>query len=421
MELGGEGVSVPRLRGDKLERNIFEVTMPWSNPSNHNPNREPKKPGSQKAPPDLEDILKKFFQSLDKMFKKPAGNSGSPSNSIKHMNPAHLIGGVIFLLWLLLGIFIVAPAEEAVVLRFGQYQATLEPGPHWIPRLIESVYIVNEQKISNYAYEAQMLTKDENIVSVALAVQYRISNARDYLFNVVNPSESLQQATASALRQVIGRTTLDEVLTKGRDRIRQEVTVALNNILTKYKAGLVVTDVAMQPARAPDEVKEAFDDAIKAQEDEQRFINQAQAYAMQVVPTAKGQAQRLLADAKGYKEQTVFAAKGDTATFLAILPEYQKAPNVTRERLYLEMMESVLSATSKVLLNSGGNPLLYLPLDKAWLPSIMTNKPFPFALNQSRNDTGAPKESNLETVTTPAVEPERITENQNSYSQRGYN
>lgn len=393
--------------------------MPWSDPSN--PNREPpqKSSGSQKVPPDLEEMLRKFFQQLNKSFKKPVGNSG-PANPLRHMNTAQLIAGVIFFLWLLLGIFIVDPAEEAVVLRFGQYQTTLEPGPHWIPRLIESVYIVNEQKISNYAYESQMLTKDENIVSVALAVQYRISNARDYLFNVVNPSESLQQATASALRQVIGRTTLDEVLTKGRDRIRQEVTVALNTILTKYKAGLIVTDVAMQPARAPDEVKEAFDDAIKAQEDEQRFINQAQAYAMQVVPTAKGQAQRLLADAKGYKEQIVFAAKGDTATFLALLPEYQKAPNVTRERLYLEMMESVLTATSKVLVNGGSNPLLYFPLDKAWIPSVIANRPLPFALNKSRNDTGAPKEINMEAVATPTTEPERIIENQNSYSQRGY-
>lgn len=353
--------------------------MPWNEPGdNQNNERDPWKPSSRspQTPPDLEEMLKKFFKRINNTFKN--GQNGSGTTKSKYINSS-FIGGIVLLLWFLSGIFIVDPAEQAVILLFGKYRTTLGPGPHWIPRLIESAYIVNEQQILTYSYESQMLTKDENIVSVALAIQYRINNAKNYLFNVINPGSSLQQATASALRQVIGRTTLDDVLTRGRERVRQEVTTQLNNILARYQTGLLVTDVAMQPARAPDEVKEAFDDAIKAQEDEQRFINQAQAYAMQVIPTAKGQAQRIAADAKAYKEQVVLNAKGNVATFLALLPEYQKAPEVTRQRLYLDTIESVLMATSKVLVNSNGNNLFYLPFDK-WLPVGANNnvRPVPY-------------------------------------------
>lgn len=348
--------------------------MPWNKPNPDNKNNNPWKSSSRPSstPPDLEALLKNWFKKISRLL-----NHGQNTRSEKlKRTPLGFIAGLVFTLWFLSGIFIVAPAEQAVILLFGRYHTLLEPGPHWIPRLIESAYLVNEQQILTYSYESQMLTKDENIVSVALAVQYRISNARNYLFNVVNPNMSLQQATASALRQVIGRTTLDDVLTRGREQVRQAVTTQLNHILERYQTGLLVTDVAMQPARAPDEVKEAFDDAIKAQEDEQRFINQAQAYARQVLPTAKGQAQRIAADARGYKEQIVLAAQGDVATFNALLPEYHKAPQVTKERLYLDAMESVLTATSKILAN--GNHLVYLPLDK-WLPAYQTNRPVPFA------------------------------------------
>lgn len=354
--------------------------MPWNEPGdNKNNNQDPSKKSSRgsQTPPDLEKVLKDFFNKINNSLKNDKQN-GTSGNKVKKIN-FNLIGGIVFLLWFLSGIFIVDPAEQAVILLFGQYRTTLGPGPHWIPRFIESVYIVNEQQILTYSYESQMLTKDENIVSVALAVQYRISNPRDYLFNVVNPNVSLQQATASALRQIIGRNTLDDVLTRGRDRVRQEITTQLNTILERYKAGLLVTDVAMQPARAPDEVKEAFDDAIKAQEDEQRFINQAQAYAMQVLPTAKGQAQRITADARGYKEQVVLNAKGDVATFSALLPEYHKAPDVTRERLYLETIEAVLGATNKILANANGNNLFYLPFDK-WLPANNTTRQVPLMI-----------------------------------------
>lgn len=395
--------------------------MPWSEPSRKNKqNRDSSnKSSGSNGPPDLEEMIKRFLQKLNLFFQSSQRSTSGGSGTIKHFKNYQLILSFVLALWFLLGIFIVDPAEEAVILLFGKYQTTLGSGPHWIPRFIESAYIVNEQKILTHSYESQMLTKDENIVSVALAIQYRISDARYYLFNVVNPQESLRQATASALRQVIGRTTLDDVLTKGRERVRQEVTDALNKILARYKTGILVTDVSMQPARAPEEVKEAFDDAIKAQEDEQRYINQAQAYAMQVVPTAKGQAQRILADAKAYREQIVFAAKGETAAFLALLPQYQKAPAVTHDRLYLDMMESVLTSTSKVLINSNGNSMFYLPLDKVWMPPTLSEKPFPFALDKSTAiaNAAALGKSNGASSST---ESQPATETQDAYSQRGY-
>ena len=367
---------------------------------------------SSQTPPDLEEMLKKFLQEVKALFntKNKSPNSGNPIKTIN--TRLALIGGLIVGIWILSGLLIVAPAEKAVVLLFGKYEATLEPGPHWVARFIESPYVINEQKILNYSYESQMLTKDENIVSVALAIQYRIGNAREYLFNVVNPSGSLQQATASALRQVIGRTTLDEVLTRGRERIRQEIKISLKNILDRYKTGLLITDVVMQPARAPDEVKEAFDDAIKAQEDEQRFINQSQAYAMQVIPTAKGEAQRIAADARAYKEQVTLNAKGDVATFLPLLAAYQKAPVVTRERLYLDTMEFVLSATSKILVTTTGNNVFYLPLDKGF-PQNNSNKPLPFMV-----DTKAPP-----TISNPKSigdQPKDVTDRAASDETRGY-
>lgn len=355
--------------------------MAWNEPgSGDGDKKEDKDPWTGKpkssAPPDLEAALRKLRQQFLQILK----NKGQPSN-----NPQQNGGGndddgsslkfgrtgiisvavVIVVLWFLWGIFIVGPAEQAVVLRLGKYTETVGPGPHWLPQLIDTAYVVNEQKISTYSYDSEMLTKDENIVSVAVAVQYRIADARQYLFNVVNPDESLRQATASALRQVIGHTTLTDVITSGRERVRQEVQDQVTKILARYNTGLLVTDVAMQPAKAPDEVKEAFDDAIKAQEDEQRYENQAQAYAMQVEPIAKGQVQRLLADAHAYQQQVVLRAKAEVAPFLAVLPLYQKAPAVTRERLYLETIESVLTDSSKVLVDTpGGNNMFYLPLDK---------------------------------------------------------
>lgn len=311
-------------------------------------------------PPDLDAMIKNMLKKWRTIFH---GN--------KTEKTPYQQGGILLVLcliiglWFLSGIFIVQAAERAVILRFGRYVKTVGPGPHWIPRFIDSQFTVNQQKIDTYYYDAEMLTLDENIVSVAVAVQYRILDLRAYLFNVVNPVLSLQQATASALRQVLGNTTLDAVLTSGRDQVRAQVQQQLENILDFYQTGIVVTDVALQPAKAPEEVKDAFDDAIKAQEDEQRYINQAQAYEKKVVPIAQGQAQRLIAAAEAYQQQVKLKAQGDTQRFLTVLAEYEKAAKVTRERLYLATMEGVLSRTTKVLIDlDKSNNLVYLPLDK---------------------------------------------------------
>ena len=337
--------------------------MAWNEPGNSDNNGN-----KTDGPPELDKIFKDLSNKFAGLFGKKStnGSSNDGDATLKSSKPFVItIIVVLVVIWVLSGIFIVSPAERAVVLQFGKYQDTVGPGPHWLPRFIQSETTVNVQKISNYAYSAQMLTKDQNIVDVAVAVQYRIDNAKNYLYTLVNADSSVQQATASALRQVMGNTTLDQVLTSGRAVVRQDILVQLKKILKIYHAGIEVTDVALQPARAPSEVKAAFDDAIKAQEDEQRYQNQAEAYANGVVPIAQGKAKRILQEANAYQQQVVLAAQGNVAQFNAIYTVYKTAPRVTKERLYLATMEGVLQKSSKVFVDTkGNNNLLYLPLDK---------------------------------------------------------
>jgi membrane protease subunit HflK len=337
--------------------------MAWNEPGKGNNN------GSQQdGPPELEKIFKDLSDKLSGLFGKKGKSSSNGSGAASSKgSKAFFIGGivVIIIIWILSGIFIVAPAEKGVVLQFGKYYSTVNPGPHWVPRFIQSEQTVNVQKISTYSYNAQMLTKDQNIVDVAVSVQYKISNARNYLFNVNNPTSSLQQATASALRQVMGDTTLDQVLTSGRSVVRQSVFEQLQKILKLYNPGIEITDVALQPARAPVEVKAAFDDAIKAQEDEQRYQNQAEAYANGVVPIAQGQAKRIIQEANAYQQQVILQAEGNVARFNALYTAYRQAPSVTKERLYLQAMQDVLTKSTKIFIDTkGSNNLLYLPFDK---------------------------------------------------------
>jgi len=304
--------------------------MAWNEQDRNGQDQDPWGRGKKKqGPPDLDEALRQFQRKLKSLFggkgSLSKGGGGAKGGAIS----LGFIGILVLVVWLVSGIFIVSPAEEASILRFGKYYGTVGPGPHWIPRFIDTKYVVNVQKVSNFSYTALMLTKDENIVSVSVAIQYRIQNLRDYLFNLVNPRESLQQATASSLRQVIGHTSLDDILTVGREKVRGNVSVLINKLLDIYQTGLIVTDVVMQPAKAPEEVKAAFDDAIKAQEDEQRFINHAQAYVRGVIPIAQGKAKRILQEANAYRKQVVLKAKGDVARFNFILPQYVRAPKVT--------------------------------------------------------------------------------------------
>jgi membrane protease subunit HflK len=323
-------------------------------------------------PPDLDKLLKEL-QNKIKGFLGGSPNPGAtnkpsftpPRGPFKVKFGLGPIAAAIGVIYLLSGIYIVAPAERAAVFQFGRYVKEVGPGPHWLPSIIRSKKIVNVEQVHTSRHSNLMLTKDENIVFVEVTVQYRVGNLPDYLLNVVDPVYSLEEATDSALRQVVGISTLDEILTEQRAKVRDEIRKQLDETLTLYKAGLLITDVALQPARAPNEVKDAFDDAIKAQEDEQRTINQAQAYREHIVPIAQGHAERILADSRGYAHEVQLRAAGDVDRFESILPEYKKAPGVTRKRMYLDTMQRVLGDTSKIVVDTkGGNNVFYLPLEQ---------------------------------------------------------
>ena len=269
--------------------------------------------------------------------------------------------------WLYSAVYVVDEQEQAVVLRLGKYYDTVGPGLNIYFPPFDKKYMENVTRERAYTKQGQMLTEDENIVEVPLTVQYKISNLRDFVLNVDQPEVSLQQATDSALRHVVGSTSMDKVLTEGREQMAIEIKERLQRFLDTYKTGITVTQVNVQNAAAPREVQEAFDDVIRAREDEQRARNQAESYANGVVPEARGQAQRIIEDANGYRDEVVSRAKGEADRFTKLVAEYRKAPEVTRDRLYLDTMQDVFSNTSKVLVTgnkNGQSNLLYLPLDK---------------------------------------------------------
>ena len=262
--------------------------------------------------------------------------------------------------------YIVQPAERGVVKRFGAALSVELPGPHFLLPFIDDVTIVNVDAVNKFGHRAQMLTKDENIVDVTLTVQYRVQKAEDYLFQDAEPVKTIYSAVESALREVAGKSTLDEIITQNRSAVATMVKQNAQQLLDNYRTGLVVTNVNIQEANPPDEVKEAFDDATKAMADKERVQNQADAYANDIVPRARGAAARQVEDAKAYAAKVVSEAKGETSRFLALLEEYKRAPDVTRERLYLDTVEEIMAETGKVLLDvkQGSSNLTYLPLDK---------------------------------------------------------
>ena len=276
------------------------------------------------------------------------------------------------LLWLASGIYVVQPAQGGVVTQFGRHVATTGPGPHWhLPYPFQSVERVDVEQIRTARLaNQQILTQDENIVDIDLAVQYNINDAAKYLFNVRDPDQTLEQIVESALREVIGSTGLESVLTTGRDVVWNTTGDALQSVLDSYDAGINVTAVNLERAQPPEQVQAAFSDAIKAREDKERYINEAQAYRNEVLPRARGDAQRALEESEAYKTRVEQAALGESERFLSLLGEFEKAPGVTRDRLYLEAMETVLGNSSKVLMDQGGggggggNSLMYLPIDK---------------------------------------------------------
>ncbi|MDJ0657364.1 MAG: FtsH protease activity modulator HflK [Xanthomonadales bacterium] len=335
--------------------------MAWNEPGG---GKDPWKSGGDQ-PPDLDEVFRKMQNRLSGIFGgKSGGNSAGRGGGGSGLT--FLIIGVLAV-WLLVdSIYIIDQPERGVVLRFGQHVKTMQPGPNFtLPRPFDFVYRVDVDQIRSEVAQGYMLTKDENIVEVNMAAQYRVKNAENFLFKVFDPGETMNQAAESAMRQVIGDNEMDFVLLEGRAEIGLEIRDILQDILDRYETGLELTAVNLQEVRPPREVKEAFDDAIKAREDKERFENEAEAYSNSRVPEARGLAARVVQEAEAYKASVTARAEGEAQRFSLLLDEYLKAPEVTRQRLYLETMESVLGQSSKVLVDiEEGNNVMYLPLDE---------------------------------------------------------
>ena len=326
--------------------------MSW----NGNDNKDPW--GKNEGPPDIDKAIKQFKAKFNSLL----GGSGGGGFTTKNFTFFLVI---IFILWFVLGIYQVEQAERSVILRLGKYLETKGPGLRWNPPIIDSRTVVDVVRVRPHRHDALMLTKDENIVDVTVSVQYQISNPENYVLEIRNPDSSLAQATESALRHVVGSSIMDDALTTGREEIAQMVKQRLQIYLDRYDTGLQVVIVNIEDSSPPNQVQEAFDDVIKAREDEVRVRNVAETYANGLVPEARGQAQRMIQGAQAYREQVIAEAEGDAARFNLLLGEYKKAPEVTRSRLYLEAVQNVMANSTKVMIDvEGGNNILYLPLDK---------------------------------------------------------
>lgn len=321
---------------------------------------------NEQGPPDLDEVVKKMQEKLGGLFG--GGSRGGRQRPTSGETPAvvWLIGALILVALLVVEMFWrIEPPERGVVLRFGKHVTTLQPGPHLrFPRPIENVIRVNIDQIRAFTLDATMLTRDENIVDLQIAVQYRIKDVEDYLLRVADPDESVQRAAESAIRDIIGASTFDFVIGEGRADVAIKAQTLMQDMLDSYKTGIAVTSVNMQSANPPEEVKASYDDAIKSREDEQRKINEAEAYRNEVVERAQGDASRIRLEAQAYKEQVVARAEGEARRFEQLLAEYEKAPEVMRERLYLETVETVLRDTTKIVMDGGNGNLTYLPLDR---------------------------------------------------------
>ncbi|WP_018692131.1 FtsH protease activity modulator HflK [Algicola sagamiensis] len=337
--------------------------MAWNEPGNQNgKNNDPWKQRNDKdqGPPDLDEIFKGLGDKFGGVFG--GGNKRNTSFSGVGLTLLLIIG---LISWGISGFYTIKEREKGVVLRFGEFNTLVDAGLHWKPTFIDTVISIDTESVLDKMAKGDMLTQDENVVHVAMEVQYKVLDAKAYKFNVTDADNSLREAIDSALRYVIGHSTMDQILTTGREDIRQKTWKELESIIEPYQLGLQILDVNFKDARPPEPVKDAFDDAIAAQEDEERFIREAEAYQREKEPKARGRVKRILEEAEAYKGRVILEAQGEVARFSKLLPEYTAAPEVTRQRLYLETMESVMSNSSKVLVDTknGGN-MMYLPLDK---------------------------------------------------------
>ena len=334
------------------------------------------------GPPDLDEVWRRFNQKLNTVFGGKGGgggsNGGSPMSGGKMAAGLGLIPMLVILIWLGSGFYIVNEGERGVVLRFGKFVEATQPGPRWhLPYPIETAEVVNLQQVrtvevgyranvkSKMLKESLMLTDDENIIDIQFAVQYILKSPEDYLFNNRHPDEAVHQAAETSIREIVGKSKMDFVLYEGRAEIAARAAKLMQDILDRYKTGISISKVTMQNAQPPEQVQASFDDAVKAGQDRERAKNEGQAYANDVIPRARGAASRLLQEADGYKQRVIANAQGDASRFKQILVEYSKAPKVTRDRMYLDTIQQMMTNSSKVLVDQkGGNNMLYLPLDK---------------------------------------------------------
>ena len=332
------------------------------------------------GPPDLEEIWRDFNRKLNGLFGRRGSGGDEPQgpDSRKVGGGAGLLAGLVIAVWLASGFYIVYEGQRGVVLRFGKFLETTMPGPRWhLPYPIETAEVVNVAGVrsveigyrnnvkSKVLKESLMLTDDENIVDVQFAVQYVLKSPTDYLFRNRAPDDAVLQAAETAIREIVGRNSMDFVIFEGRSEVAARAHKLMQEILDRYGTGIGISKVTMQNAQPPEQVQSSFDDAVKAGQDRERQKNEGQAYANDVIPKARGMAARLNQEAEGYRQRVIEQSEGDAARFRQVVAEYNKAPQVTRDRLYIEAMQQVLSNTTKVLIDQkGGNNLLYLPLDR---------------------------------------------------------
>ena len=341
--------------------------MAWNEPGGGGGDKDPWGNRNNEGPPDLDEACRKLQQNLSQIFGgRGQGSQGSGGSSPLNLNLIGIGALILVIIYGVMGVYQVDQQERGVVLRFGEaMDEIILPGLHWNPPLIDQVIIENVTRVRSRPHDSEMLTEDENIVKVRMTVQYVISDIIAYALNVREPDKSLYQATESALRHVVGSTEMHEVLTEGRAEMGLAVKERIQRYMDNYGTGIRVTQVNVDETAPPDAVRAAFDDVIKAREDEVRLRNEADAYANQIVPEARGQAQRLLEEAQAYKERVVAQSRGEAERFNALYKEYELAPEVTKSRMYIDTMESVMSNSTKVMIDvDGGNNLLYLPLDK---------------------------------------------------------
>jgi len=347
--------------------------MPWNSPKGGRDDDPWGQRSNQQGPPDLDEV----FRNLGKKFGGIFGSGGRRSSGGSKRPYGWFVLIAVIALWGVydkFGFYTVQQAERGVELRFGKYSRTTTAGLNWhLPFPIETVEIVNIDEVREVTNKTSMLTQDENIVEVSLEAQYKIKSAEDYLFNLRDPDLTVKDAMESAVREIVGKSTIDFVLFEGRGQISSATRELLQRIMDEYKAGIFIQKVNLEKSLPPDQVKAAFSDAIKSREDYDRYIKEAEAYANSIVPLARGEAARLLQEANAYRDRVIANSEGEAKRFVKLLGEYEKAPEVTRERLYLEAVESVYAGSNKLLMDvEGGNNLIYLPLDQLIRQRTMT-------------------------------------------------